>query len=143
MSTPKSRGPVVVDTDVYGAVLTGSLLAVRYQSLIVARPVFLSFQTVAELRFGAALRGWGSARLLKLEARIAAAEIVHSGPELIETYAHLRVECWRVGHALAQKEHNADRWVAATAIRLRVPLVSNDGIFVNTPGLTLESVPAD
>ena len=143
MNTPRSRGPVVVDTDVYGAQLTGSLLAVWYQSVIAARPVFLSFQTVAELRFGAALRGWGSARLLKLEARIVAAEIVHSGPELIESYARLRVECWRAGHALAQKEHNADRWVAATAIRLQVPLVSNDGIFVNTPGLTLESVPAD
>jgi predicted nucleic acid-binding protein len=30
---------------------------------------------------------------------------------------------------LGQREHNADRWIAATAIRLGVPLVSKDGIF--------------
>jgi hypothetical protein len=36
----------------------------------------------------------------KLEARIAAAETVHSGPELILTYARHRVDCERVGHAL-------------------------------------------
>jgi hypothetical protein len=70
------RGPIVVDTDVYGAELTGSELAVRFQPLIVGRPAFISFQTEAEIRFGALLRGWGPARMLKLEARIAAAEIV-------------------------------------------------------------------
>jgi predicted nucleic acid-binding protein len=42
---------------------------------------------------------------------------------------------------LGQREHNADRWIAATAIRLGVPLVSNDAIFHGMPGLTLESAP--
>lgn len=132
------RGPIVIDTDVYGAELTGSELAVRFQPLIVGRPAFISFQTEAEIRFGALLRGWGPARMLKLEARIAAAEIVHSGPELVETYARLRVDCWRAGHALAQKQHDADRWIAATAIRLGLPLVSNDGIYEGVPGLRLD-----
>ncbi len=40
---------------------------------------------------------------------------------------------------LAQREHNADRWIAATALRLGIPLVSNDTIFKAVPGLTLES----
>jgi predicted nucleic acid-binding protein len=132
------RGPIVIDTDVYGAELAGSELAVRFQPLIVGRPAFISFQTEAEIRFGALLRGWGQARMLKLEARIAAAEIVHSGPELVETYARLRVDCWRAGHALAQKQHDADRWIAATAIRLGLPLVSNDGIYEGVPGLRLD-----
>ena len=77
--------------------------------------------------------------MLALEARIAGAETVHTGPELIPAYAQLRVDCTRIGYALAQREHNADRWIAATAIRLGVPLVSDDGIFENVPGLTLES----
>jgi predicted nucleic acid-binding protein len=85
------------------------------------------------------LRGWGTARMLKLEARIAAAEIVHSGPDLIAVYASLRVACQRIGHGLSQREHDADRWIAATSIRLGVPLVSNDTIFEAVPGLTLES----
>lgn len=55
------------------------------------------------------------------------------------TYARLRAQCERIGHALSQREHDADRWVASTAVRLGVPLVSNDGIFRNGPGLVLES----
>jgi predicted nucleic acid-binding protein len=57
-------------------------------------------------------------------------------------YAQLPGDCEAVGHALAQRGHNADRWIAATAIRLAIPLVSNDRIFRHVPGLTLESLPA-
>jgi tRNA(fMet)-specific endonuclease VapC len=141
VSSAAGRGPIVIDTDVYGAELVpGSKLAADYQAIIVGRPAFISFQTAAELRYGALLRNWGEARMRKLEARIAAAETVHTGPELVSTYAQLRVECQRRGHALAQREHDADRWVAATAIRLGVPLVSNDRIFDGAPGLVVETV---
>jgi predicted nucleic acid-binding protein len=129
---------VVVDTDVYGASLVpGSKLAERYEPLIVGRPAFISFQTVAELRYGASLRGWGSARMRKLDAKISNAEVVHTGPSLIEVYVGLRVDCKRSGHGLAQRAHDADRWIAATALRLGIPLVSNDGIFDQVPGLTV------
>ena len=57
--------------------------------------------------------------------------------------AQLRVDCEAIGHALAQSEHNADRWTAATGIRLAIPLVSNDTIFRSVPGLALESVAPD
>ena len=137
-----SRGPVVVDTDVYGASpVPGSPLTRRYAPHLAGRPVFLSFQTVAELRYGALLRGWGPTRVAALEAHIARGEIVHSGPELIAAYARLRVDCQRAGHALAQREHDADRWVAAVAVRLGIPLVANDGIYANTPGLQVETAP--
>lgn len=69
----------------------------------------------------------------KLEARINEAEIVYSGPELVLAYARLRVDCEGIGHALHQRDHDADRWVAATALRLGIPLVSNDGIFKDVP----------
>ncbi len=137
------RGPVVVDTDVFSASLTpNSSLAQIYNPLLLGRPAFLSFQTVAELRYGALLRGWGSTRLRRLETAIARAEIVHTGPELVRTYAELRVACERLGHALCQRDHDADRWIAATALRLRISLASNDRIFEKTPGLDLESVRA-
>ena len=35
---------------------------------------------------------------------------------------------------------NADRWIAATAIRLGIPLVSNDGIFRGAPGIELATL---
>jgi len=134
------RGPVVIDTDVYGADLVANApLADLYEPIILGRPAFLSFQTVAELRFGALRRNWAEARMRKLDSKIAAAEIVHTGDELVATYARLRVDCVRLGHALGQREHDADRWIAATALRLRIPLVSNDRIFEHAPGLHLES----
>lgn len=85
----------------------------------------------------------GVVRVLKLDAKIERVEVVHSGPELVAIYAQLRADCEAAGHALGQKDHTADRWIAATAIRLGVPLVSNDGIFRGTPGLKLESVAQD
>jgi predicted nucleic acid-binding protein len=136
-----TRGPVVVDTDVYSArLLPDSPLARRYEPLLLGRAEFLSFQTVAELRYGALLRGWGKPRLQRLEAALAGAEVVHTGPDLVRVYAELRVACERIGHALCQRDHDADRWIAATALRLGIPLVSNDRIFEDTPGLRLESI---
>jgi len=141
VSSSGSRGPIVIDTDVFGADLVRtSRLAERYAPLIAGRPALISFQTAAELRYGALQRGWGDARLAKLEGTIQRAEIVHTGPDLILVYARLRFACRVAGHALAQREHNADRWIAATAVRLGVPLVSNDGVFRDVLGLTLETV---
>ena len=67
--------------------------------------------------------------------------MVYPGPELVLVYARLRVDCERIGHGLSQREHDADRWIAATALRLGVPLVSNDPIFRHVPGLAVESAP--
>lgn len=36
-----------------------------------------------------------------------------------------------------QKEHEADRWIAASALWLGLPLVAHDGIFRDVPGLEL------
>ena len=139
--TGPGRGPIVVDTDVFSALLVpGSALARSYSPLLVGRPAFLSFQTVAELRSGALRRSWGSARLGRLDAEISRAEIVHTGPDLVDIYVGLRVVCEHAGHALSQREHDADRWIAATALRLGVALVSNDRIFEQT--LDLSSKPS-
>ena len=94
MSHARPRGPIVIDTDVFSADLVpGAVLADRYASIIAGRPALISFQTVAELRYGALRRGWGHARMLRLEARIRRAEIVHTGPELVLVYAQLRTDC--------------------------------------------------
>jgi hypothetical protein len=72
---------VVVDTDVYSArFVPNSQLALRYEPLLVGRPEVLSFQTVAEVRYGALLRGWGEARLRRLDVAISRAEVVPADP---------------------------------------------------------------
>lgn len=137
---PRTRGPIVIDTGVFGADLTPrARLTPVYTPIIEGRPAFISFQTVAELQFGALRRGWGEHRLRRMSASIARAQVVWAGPELLEVYVRPRVSCEAIGHALAQRDHDADRWIAATAIRLGVPLVSHDAIFRRAPGLSLET----
>ena len=67
--TQAQRGPVVIDTGVFGARLTRRTmpLAATYRPLREGRPAVISFVTVAELRFGAKLARWGPARLQQLE----------------------------------------------------------------------------
>jgi predicted nucleic acid-binding protein len=85
----------------------------------------------------------GSRGAIAIDTDVFSADLVPTS-RLAERYApisaQLRADCVRIGHALAQREHNADRWIAATAIRLGIPLVSNDTIFKAVPGLTLESL---
>jgi hypothetical protein len=65
-------------------------LAERYEPIIVGRPAFVSFQTAAKLRYRALRRGWGEKRMREVHARIGAAEIVGTGPDLISVYARFR-----------------------------------------------------
>ncbi len=137
--SPGSRGPVVLDTGVFGARLTprGRLLASRYRPMLEGRPAVISFVTVAELQYGARLADWGPDRLRRLEYEVGRAEIVWPGPHLTDVCATLRTWCVRTGHGLGHKEHEADRWVAATAVWLQVPLVAHDQIFANVKDLEL------
>src|SRR6266536_568635 len=134
--------PVVVDTMLFGALLTRAStrkkeLFYKYRIHLIGKPVVLAFVTVAELRYGAYKAGWGSTRLNDLEERFREVQIVMPDNDLVETCARLRLSCERVGHPLHEKLHEADRWIAATAIRYGIALVSDDVIFRNTPGLRL------
>jgi predicted nucleic acid-binding protein len=130
---------VVVDTMVIGWLFDDrpNPLGDRYRVLIGPRPVLLAFQTVMELRFGALRAGWGELRRRRLERRIAELTVVQPDDNMITACANLRVRCKQIGHALGDKLHDGDRWIAAAAIRLDVPLASHDGIFDGAPGLEL------
>ncbi|MDF1597899.1 MAG: PIN domain-containing protein [Acidimicrobiia bacterium] len=128
---------VVVDTNVFSAVLTRRLLASQYAEYLSGKRLIISFQTVAEIRFGGMAAGWGEARMREAERAIAKAATIPPHDELATEWASLRVECKRVGHALASKTHMSDLWIAATASLIGIPLVSHDAIFKGTPGLTV------
>jgi predicted nucleic acid-binding protein len=138
MSRP-GNGPVVIDTGVFGARLMprGGALASGYGPLTNGRPAVVSFVTVAELEFGARLAGWGPVRVARMRAHLAGAEVVWPDVALSGVYADLRAWCVRHGHGLGQKEHEADRWIAASALYLGVPLVAHDRVFIDIDGLEL------
>ncbi|HUP70813.1 MAG TPA: PIN domain-containing protein [Acidimicrobiales bacterium] len=129
----------MVDTGVFGSGLVPSSgdLARHYQPHLVGRRVIVAYQTVAELRYGALRRNWGAATIADMEARVRAATVAPVDDRTAEVYAELKDACVRVGHGLGQKVHDGDRWIAATAIRYRIPLVAHDGIFRDAPGLDL------
>ena len=116
-------------------------LADQYRELVGSQPVLLAFQSVMELRFGALRAGWGELRRRRLERRIAEIAVVQPDDALITACAELRVRCQLAGHALGNKLHDGDRWIAATAIRLDMALVSHDRLFNDVPGLDLITVP--
>jgi hypothetical protein len=130
---------VVVDTMVISWLFEDrpNPLADRYRELIGSEPVVLAFQTVMELRFGALRAGWGQLRRRRLERRIAEIAVVQPDDAMITACAELRMRCQQAGHALGDKLHDGDRWIAATAIRLGVPLASHDRLFDAAPGLQI------
>ncbi len=113
-----------------------------YRALIAASPVLLTFQTVMELRYGALHAGWGELRRRRLERRIAEFVVIQPDDAMITNCAELRHACRGLGHPLASKVHDGDRWIAAAAIRLGLPLISDDRIFQDAPRLTLLTVAA-
>lgn len=109
-----------------------------YEPFLVGRRLLVSFQTACELQYGALRAGWGQRRLQRLSWLLEVkTRVMQSDSETIATAARLRDECDRIGHGLGAKDHEGDRWVAATAIRLGVPLVAHDGIFRDAPRLEL------
>jgi len=130
---------VVVDTMVISWLFDQrpNPVADRYRALIETMPVLLAFQTVMELRYGALHAGWGELRRRRLERRIAELTVAQPDDEMISVCAELRQGCRQIGHPLGDKVHDGDRWIASVAIRLRLPLVSHDGVFAGVPRLEL------
>lgn len=132
-------GAVVVDTGVLGAPLDRRRDQLRrlYAPHLLGRVAVIAVQTVAELRYGALVAGWGERRLRQLERLVSAAAVAPADDDLVWAHARLRVSCRRAGHALAGHAHAADLWIAATAVRHGLALVSHDGVFGDAPGLAL------
>jgi len=76
-------------------------------------------------------------RRRRLERRIAELTVAQPDDEMISICAKFRQGCRQIGHPLGDKVHDGGRWIAATAIRLGLPLVSHDGGFVGAPRLQL------
>lgn len=143
-SEPAGASIAVIDTMIASAIIVGGRrawsadLLSRYGAHLRGASIVLSFATVAELRFGGIKAGWSSGRIRKMEDWFhGVATIVMPDNELVDVCANLRAECLRSGLGLSDKIHDSDRWIASTAIRHGIPLISDDGVFRNVPGLIL------
>lgn len=131
---------VLVDTNVFSARLRErSLLASAYVKFLVGQRLAVAPQTLAEVRYGALKAGWGPARLQAVARLTARVRVLPVDAYTIETVADLRNQCRLIGHGLHQRTHNADLWIAATAVRWGIPLVAHDAVFRGCPRLELRT----
>lgn len=114
--------------------------AAAYRGAINDDAIVVSFVTITELRFGALRAGWGELRRSGLERDLAKLVVVQPDDQLMRICAELRASCQRAGHGLSHKIHEADRWIAATALRLAVDLISDDTVFRDVPDLAVRTI---
>jgi tRNA(fMet)-specific endonuclease VapC len=127
---------VVVDTDVISFLLKDDTRALLYRPHLQDKVLVLSFMTVAELYQWAYQRQWGEKRLAWLEDRLHAFVITPYDNELCRQLAAICVERQRSGKPISAQ----DAWIAATALRHDVPLVThNQADFSGISGLTILS----
>ncbi len=137
MSVPRPGG-VVIDTMVFSWLTEDSEDPIprAYRELVVG--VRLSSPSRRPSSCGTARSALDGANCAprRLERRIATVNVSQPDDVTITLCAQLREDCRKLGHPLAANIHD-DRWIAATAIRLGVPLVSDDSIFEGAPRLDL------
>jgi predicted nucleic acid-binding protein len=122
-SPPTATARLVVDTDVASFVFKWHPeFAPRYVAIVRGAELIVSFMTLAEMRQGALDANWGPRKWDVLEAYLADFSVLHSDSILCSTWAALRNESARKGRQMS----SADAWIAATALILPAPLVTNN-----------------
>lgn len=130
---------ILVDTGVFSASISRRrrVSLDRHVGLMTGHQVFLAAVTIAELRYGALVAGWGDERRQRLEESIAATTVVPVSDALLTTTAELRHACRQVGHALHEPHHANDLWIAASSLHIGAPILTADAVFSDVPGLNL------
>jgi len=126
----------VVDTDVWSYIYKGREEAQRYQPHLFGNILVISFQTQAELLRWTIARHWGLQRKQHLETRMQRFVVEHSSDGLSAWWAEAMESSCRNGRPISP----ADAWIAATALKLGVPLIThNKNHFLGVDGLILIS----
>lgn len=125
---------VLLDTDVFSYLMRPKdNRGDAYRPHVKGKTVAVSFITVGELFYGAEKRKWSGKTLARLLEKLKAVVVVPYDEELCRAYARIRASL-PVGVIVAAN----DLWIAASAIRHSIPLVSNNRRhFERIPGLRL------
>ena len=122
-SPPVTTARLVVDTDVASFIFKWHPeFAPRYVDMVRGFELVASFMTQAEMRQGALDANWGPRKCDMLEAYLADFSVLHSDSPLCSMWAAVRSESTHKGRPIS----SADAWIAATALILSAPLVTNN-----------------
>jgi len=125
---------LLIDTDIASFIFKGSDYADPYLPLLSGQELALSFMTVAELFQWAIFRQWGDRRLSQLEQYLSNYLVIPVDQPLCREWAQVRSDRQSVGRLISPQ----DAWIAATALRHDLPLVThNSKDFLDIPHLRL------
>lgn len=123
---------VLVDTDVVSYRFGNAPEFKRFQSYLEGKIPTISFITLGEALGGALYAGWKAERIADYEAHLRSHYLpISIDRPLAWERAKLFAECKRRGTGITEP----DLWIAATAIRFGMPLLTNDRNFRRVPGL--------
>jgi tRNA(fMet)-specific endonuclease VapC len=113
---------LLLDTDVASYIFKWHPFAARYVELLADNEVVLSFVTQGEMRPGALKAHWGFRKINLLEKYLSRFAVCYPDDQLCSRWAEIKHESNRNGHPIASQ----DAWIAATALYLDAPLVTNN-----------------
>ena len=113
---------LVVDTDVASYIFKWHPLAPQYVEVLRGNDPVISFMTLAEMRYGALQARWGSRRKNLLERYLSEFAVCYPDQKLCTLWAEVKFGSNRKGAPIS----SADAWIAATALYLNAPLVTNN-----------------
>ena len=120
--TSKVPEGCVVDTDVLSYLFRRDTRADLFRPFLTDRILAISFMTIAELDRWALQRNWGQARQARMATFLEQFVIVVADRALCRRWAEAGDQARRNGRPI----QTADAWIAATALALGVPLVTNN-----------------
>lgn len=114
-----------------------STIRAKYEPHIQGRILALSFQSVAELWSWAEENNWSVEQRDRLTVFLQKFLIIPYDAELAKVWAKLETHCKRIGRRL----ESGDAWIAATAVRYKMPLLTHDRdhVGLNYPDLQVIS----
>ena len=113
---------LVADTAVVSYLFKWHPPAPSYVELLESNEVVLCFVTPAEMRLGALKAHWGVRRRNLLERYLSRFAVCYPDDRLCTRWAEVKHESNQKGQPMSSQ----DAWIAATALYLDAPLVTNN-----------------
>lgn len=113
---------VLIDTDVFSFWLKRDTRGRLYENDVAGKRLCLSFMSFAEAKRWALARRWGPAKYQALDEGLSRYVVFPFDEDLAEAWARIADHRSRLGRPI----ETGDCWIAATAVRYSIPLVTHN-----------------